>query len=82
MDKWRQYVISRGVWANEPVPLYPYPGSPDYTRLWGKPDDNAWERAHPCDAELRAPASDARGRLKPFSGKASQFRQEPAPLLW
>jgi B12-binding domain/radical SAM domain protein of rhizo-twelve system len=46
VEKWREYVISRGVWANEPVPLFPYPGSPDYTRLWGKPDDNAWERAH------------------------------------
>ena len=34
-----------GVWANEPVPLFPYPGSPDYRRLWGLPDDDAWERA-------------------------------------
>ena len=42
----RQYLIDRGVWANEPVPLFPYPGSPDYTRLWGPPDDRAWERAH------------------------------------
>jgi hypothetical protein len=33
------------VWANEPVPLFPYPGSPDYRRLWGLPDDAAWERA-------------------------------------
>ena len=31
--------------VNEPVPLFPYPGSPDYTRLWGRPDDRAWERA-------------------------------------
>ena len=22
------------------------PGSPDYRRLWGEPDDAAWERAH------------------------------------
>jgi hypothetical protein len=34
-----------GVWANEPVPLFPYPGSPDYRKLWGIPDDQAWERA-------------------------------------
>jgi anaerobic magnesium-protoporphyrin IX monomethyl ester cyclase len=27
------------------VPLFPYPGSPDYRRLWGLPDDMAWERA-------------------------------------
>jgi hypothetical protein len=33
------------VWANKPVPLFPYPGSPDYTRRWGAPDDAAWERA-------------------------------------
>ena len=44
--EFRQYVMDRGVWANEPVPLFPYPGSPDYTRLWGQPDDRAWERAH------------------------------------
>lgn len=46
VEAWRQYVIERGVWANKPVPLFPYPGSPDYTRLWGPPDDRAWERAH------------------------------------
>ena len=34
-----------GIWANDPVPLFPYPGSPDYRRLWGLPDDEAWERA-------------------------------------
>jgi hypothetical protein len=28
------------------VPLYPYPSSPDYRRLWGAPDAHAWERAH------------------------------------
>jgi hypothetical protein len=46
VERWRQYLIERGVWANQPVPLFPYPGSPDYTRLWGQPDDVAWERAH------------------------------------
>ena len=34
------------MWANDPVPLYPYPSSPDYRRLWGAPDAQAWERAH------------------------------------
>jgi len=43
---WRQQLMAAGVWANEPVPLFPYPGSPDYTRLWGPPDEQAWERAH------------------------------------
>jgi hypothetical protein len=28
------------------VPLFPYPSAPDYRRLWGAPDDLAWERAH------------------------------------
>ena len=46
VDHWRNYLIDNGVWANEPVPLYPYPSSPDYRRLWGEPDDDAWERAH------------------------------------
>lgn len=46
VNDWREYLIERGVWANEPVPLFPYPGSPDYTRLFGPPDDLAWERAH------------------------------------
>ncbi|WP_372425167.1 TIGR04295 family B12-binding domain-containing radical SAM protein [Salinarimonas chemoclinalis] len=43
---WREHLISRGVWANDPVPLYPYPSSPSYRDLWGMPDDRAWERAH------------------------------------
>jgi B12-binding domain/radical SAM domain protein of rhizo-twelve system len=43
---WRETLVARGVWANAPVPLFPYPGSPDYTRLWGQPDEQAWERAH------------------------------------
>jgi B12-binding domain/radical SAM domain protein of rhizo-twelve system len=43
---WRARLDKHGVWANDPVPLYPYPSSPDYRRLWGPPDDRAWERAH------------------------------------
>jgi len=43
---WRDRLQRGGVWANDPVPLYPYPSSPDYHRLWGAPDDMAWERAH------------------------------------
>ena len=44
--RWRERLQAHGVWANDPVPLYPYPSSPDYRRLWGEPDDAAWERAH------------------------------------
>lgn len=43
---WRMKLQRHGVWANDPVPLYPYPSSPEYRRLFGEPDDLAWERAH------------------------------------
>ena len=46
VDYWRNHLITNGVWANEPVPLYPYPSSPSYREIWGEPDDRAWERAH------------------------------------
>jgi anaerobic magnesium-protoporphyrin IX monomethyl ester cyclase len=46
IEAWRQYLIGYGVWANKPVPLFSYPGSPGYTARWGDPDDEAWERAH------------------------------------
>jgi B12-binding domain/radical SAM domain protein of rhizo-twelve system len=46
VQRWRKRMQDAGVWANDPVPLYPYPGSPDYRKLWGEPDDFAWERAH------------------------------------
>jgi anaerobic magnesium-protoporphyrin IX monomethyl ester cyclase len=44
--QWRRHMQDFGVWANDPVPLFPYPGSPDYRKLWGELDDFAWERAH------------------------------------
>jgi anaerobic magnesium-protoporphyrin IX monomethyl ester cyclase len=46
VTSWRENLRSKGVWANDPVPLYPYPSSPDYRKLWGMPDNQAWERAH------------------------------------
>jgi anaerobic magnesium-protoporphyrin IX monomethyl ester cyclase len=46
VERWRDDMRAAGVWANDPVPLYPYPGSPDYRKLWGEPDEHAWERAH------------------------------------
>jgi B12-binding domain/radical SAM domain protein of rhizo-twelve system len=45
VERWREELQRHGVWANKPVPLFPYPGSPDYTKRWGRPDDDAWERA-------------------------------------
>ena len=43
---WREALRAHGVWANDPVPMFPYPSSPDYRHLWGDPDEWAWERAH------------------------------------
>lgn len=43
---WRDKLRENGVWANDPVPLFPYPGSPEYRKLFGMADDQAWERAH------------------------------------
>ena len=45
VEGWRAYLQRFGVWANKPVPMFPYPGSPGYTRRWGAVDDRAWERA-------------------------------------
>ncbi|MDB4934467.1 MAG: radical protein [Labilithrix sp.] len=46
VDAWRKRLNDHGVWANEPVPLFPYPGSPEYTMRFGPAEDDAWERAH------------------------------------
>jgi anaerobic magnesium-protoporphyrin IX monomethyl ester cyclase len=45
VERWRESVGRHGIWANKPVPMFPYPGSPGYARRWGVPDDGAWERA-------------------------------------
>lgn len=46
VGEWRRRLQRAGIWANDPVPLYPYPSSPEYRHRWGAPDDFAWERAH------------------------------------
>jgi hypothetical protein len=58
IEAWRQHLQSFGVWANKPVPLFPYPGSPDYTKKWGLIDDYAWERANEYYLEVYAQFSD------------------------
>ncbi len=45
IQAWRARLQDGGVWANDPVPMFPYPGSPEYRQRWGLPDDDAWERA-------------------------------------
>ncbi|HEY3720276.1 MAG TPA: TIGR04295 family B12-binding domain-containing radical SAM protein [Roseiarcus sp.] len=64
---WRSRLSAHGVWANDPVPLYPYPSSPDYRRLWGAPDARAWERAHAYYLDQFASFSDIQdGRPLPL----------------
>ena len=46
VSSWRAKLAQHDVWTNDPVPLFPYPSSPDYHRLFGPPDEKAWERAH------------------------------------
>jgi anaerobic magnesium-protoporphyrin IX monomethyl ester cyclase len=70
VGRWRDEMRSHGVWANDPVPLFPYPGSPDYTRRWGPPDDRAWERAHEYYLSQYAQFSDIQNE-----------RPVPLPLL-
>ncbi len=45
--RWQEYLKDKGVWVSEPVPMFPFPGSPLYVQTFGaQPDDQAWERAH------------------------------------
>ena len=47
VDAWRRRLNAESVWVSEPVPMFPFPGSPEYVTTFGsQPDDAAWERAH------------------------------------
>lgn len=44
---WQDNLKKHDVWVSEPVPMFPFPGSPLYIEMFGAlPDDEAWERAH------------------------------------
>ena len=44
---WQTRMKAAGVWVSEPVPMFPFPGSPQYVQTFGaQPDETAWERAH------------------------------------
>lgn len=44
---WQAQLKRQRVWVSEPVPMFPFPGSPEYAQTFGaQPDDEAWERAH------------------------------------
>jgi len=65
---WQEHLRSRGVWASEPVPMFPFPGSALYLQTFGAaPDDEAWERAH-------------RYYMSTFAAKGYSDIQEPKPV--
>ncbi len=47
-------LLKAGIWLNDPVPIFPYPGCDEYKKQWGTPDDYAWERAHAFYLETNA----------------------------
>lgn len=47
VNTWQDRLKARGIWVSEPVPMFPFPGSPEYVHTFGAPpDEHAWERAH------------------------------------
>ncbi|HKR26810.1 MAG TPA: TIGR04295 family B12-binding domain-containing radical SAM protein [Acidobacteriaceae bacterium] len=53
--EWQKKLKANGVWVSEPVPMFPFPGSPEYVQTFGAPpDDQAWERAHSFYLDLFA----------------------------
>jgi B12-binding domain/radical SAM domain protein of rhizo-twelve system len=66
--RWQKALKQKGVWVSEPVPMFPFPGSPLYTQTFAAPpDDMAWERAH-------------RHYTSIFAGKGYSDIQEQTPL--
>ena len=64
---WQANLKADGVWVSEPVPMFPFPGSPEYVTTFGtQPDEWAWERAH-------------RHYLELFTAKGWSDIQEQAP---
>jgi anaerobic magnesium-protoporphyrin IX monomethyl ester cyclase len=65
---WQATLKSKGVWVSEPVPMFPFPGSPEYVSTFAaQPDEGAWERAHSF-------------YLKLFASKGFSDIQEKKPL--
>jgi anaerobic magnesium-protoporphyrin IX monomethyl ester cyclase len=42
---WQDHLKENDVWVSDPVPMFPFPGTPEFIRLFGIPGDDAWERA-------------------------------------
>ncbi len=65
---WQAGLKAKGVWVSEPVPMFPFPGSPEYVTTFGvQPDEAAWERAHSFYLQL-------------FAGKGYSDIQDQQPL--
>jgi B12-binding domain/radical SAM domain protein of rhizo-twelve system len=65
---WQSKLKANGVWVSEPVPMFPFPGSPEYVTTFGaQPDGQAWERAHAHYLQM-------------FAEKGWSDIQEQAPL--
>jgi len=53
--QFQHHLKDHGVWVSEPVPMFPFPGSPEYAHTFGaQPDEEAWERAHAFYLQLFA----------------------------
>jgi len=66
--EWQKEMKDRGVWVSDPVPMFPFPGSPQYVQTFGsQPDDLGWERAH-------------RHYLSQFTDRGYSDIQEKQPL--
>ncbi len=68
VSAWQANLKAHGVWVSNPVPMFPFPGSPEYVTTFGaQPDEEAWERAHTHYLEM-------------FSSRGWSDIQEQAPL--
>lgn len=68
VSAWQTTLKNNSVWVSEPVPMFPFPGSPEYVTTFGaEPDENAWERAHSS-------------YLQTFADKGYSDIQEQQPL--
>ena len=65
---WQSNLKSQAVWVSEPVPMFPFPGSPEYVTTFGaQPDEHAWEKAHEFYLQL-------------FQNKGFSDIQDQAPM--
>ena len=80
---WQAKLKMNGVWVSEPVPMFPFPGSPEYVTTFGaQPDENAWERAHSFYLQLfnEKGYSDIQDQ-QPLSLRELEFAEHCGPEL-